>query len=166
MRYRGYVYDTETEFYYVISRYYNPETSRWISPEPNVDYGAFDEGAGLLGYNVYAYCANNPVIFKDETGEAISLVACVIIGAIAGGVIGGSIGAVISYKKYKTVKWKYVFIGAGAGIAIGAAAGYAIGIAAGASVTTAGTAKSFSTSFKITSKINKQMAKRGWKKGS
>ena len=48
-RYRGYVYDEETEFYYVQSRYYNPEIGRWISTEPNADYGGFDEGAGLLG---------------------------------------------------------------------------------------------------------------------
>ena len=50
-RYRGYYYDEETGFYYVSSRYYNPEIGRWISPEPNVDYGEFDEGAGLIGYN-------------------------------------------------------------------------------------------------------------------
>ena len=61
IRYRGYYYDTETGFYYVSSRYYDPEIKRWISPEPNVDYGEFDEGAEILGYNVYAYCFNNPV---------------------------------------------------------------------------------------------------------
>ena len=59
LRYRGYVYDPETELYYVSSRYYDPEIGRWISPEPNVYNGEFDEGAGLIGYNVYAYCANN-----------------------------------------------------------------------------------------------------------
>ena len=96
LRYRGYVYDTETGFYYVSSRYYDPEIGRWISPEPNVDYGEFDEGAGLVGYNVYAYCANNPVMFKDETGESITIVICgVVLGikeiaaisAIAAGLI-------------------------------------------------------------------------------
>ena len=39
IRYRGYYYDTETGLYYVSSRYYDPEVGRWISPEPNVDYG-------------------------------------------------------------------------------------------------------------------------------
>ena len=53
-RYRGYYYDTETGLYYLGSRYYDPEVGRWISPEPNVDVGEFDEGAGLIGYNVYA----------------------------------------------------------------------------------------------------------------
>ena len=59
LRYRGYVYDQETGLYYVSSRYYDPEIGRWISPESNVYNGEFDEGAGLIGYNVYAYCANN-----------------------------------------------------------------------------------------------------------
>ena len=30
LRYRGYYYDTETGFYYVSSRYYDPEIGRWI----------------------------------------------------------------------------------------------------------------------------------------
>ena len=33
LRYRGYVYDTETGFYYVSSRYYNPEVGRWINAD-------------------------------------------------------------------------------------------------------------------------------------
>ncbi len=70
-RYRGYYYDGETGYYYLNSRYYDPTTGRFLNPEPNVDIGGFDSGAGLLGYNVYAYCANNPVNFVDFTGEII-----------------------------------------------------------------------------------------------
>lgn len=33
LRYRGYVYDTETGLYYVSSRYYNPEVGRWINAD-------------------------------------------------------------------------------------------------------------------------------------
>ena len=39
LRYRSYYYDSETGYYHLKSRYYSPEVGRWISPEPNVDYG-------------------------------------------------------------------------------------------------------------------------------
>ena len=32
-RYRGYIYDVETGFYYVSSRYYDPEVGRWINAD-------------------------------------------------------------------------------------------------------------------------------------
>ena len=144
IRYRGYYYDTETGFYYVSSRYYDPEIKRWISPEPNVDYGEFDEGAGLIGYNVYAYCANNPIKYKDETGESITL-ACVLIGAGIGLVAGGAFGAYRADKNGYSPSdgwkyWKYV-VGYGA---VGGAIGALIGWGAGAliakyGVTTAAT---------------------------
>ena len=91
IRYRGYYYDNETGFYYLQSRYYDPEAGRWINPEPNVDIGSFDDGAGLLAYNVYAYCANNPVNFYDPTGEFILTVT---IGGIAIWKIGVAVVAV------------------------------------------------------------------------
>lgn len=72
-RYRGYYFDHETGLFSVGSRYYNPGIGRWLSPEPNVYEGEFDEGAGMLSYNVYAYCANNPVIYYDPTGESLTL---------------------------------------------------------------------------------------------
>ncbi|MGN0383009.1 MAG: RHS repeat domain-containing protein, partial [Eubacterium sp.] len=131
IRYRSYYYDEETCWYYLQSRYYDPEVGRWISPEPNVDYGEFDEGAGLLGYNVYAYCDNNPVIFKDETGESITL-TCVLIGAGIGLLVGGGFGAYRASKKGYSPGdgwkyWKYV-VGYGvAGGAIGALVGWGAG---------------------------------------
>ncbi len=33
IRYRGYYYDVETGFYYVSSRYYDPEIGRWINAD-------------------------------------------------------------------------------------------------------------------------------------
>ena len=32
-RYKSYYYDSETKLYYLISRYYDPETGRFISPD-------------------------------------------------------------------------------------------------------------------------------------
>ena len=63
-RYRGYYYDTETGFYYVSSRYYDPEIGRWINAD-----GYVSTGQGVLGNNMFAYCGNNPVNRVDHTGQ-------------------------------------------------------------------------------------------------
>ena len=99
-RYRGYYYDEETGLYYVSSRYYDPEIGCWVSPEPNMYVGVFDSGCGLMGYNVYAYCANNPVNFSDPTGEFIF--AALIVGAVGGAVVGGFIGGTVAYNSAKS----------------------------------------------------------------
>ena len=128
LRYRGNYYDSETGFYYVSSRYYDPEIGRWISPEPNVYNGEFDAGAGLIGYNVYAYCANNPVNYYDPTGEFVisTLLICVAAGAIAGGTIGGIAGNAYANSKGYTGwnKTKSILTGIGIGGFAGGALGY------------------------------------------
>ena len=65
-RYRGYYYDTETGWYYLNTRYYDPNVGRFLSPDTIL--GA---NGGLLGYNLYAYCNNNPVMFSDPSGNSI-----------------------------------------------------------------------------------------------
>ena len=45
---------------------YDPETSRFISPD---DVGVLDETfTQLNGLNLYAYCYNNPVMMTDPDG--------------------------------------------------------------------------------------------------
>ena len=63
LRYRGYYYDSETGFYYLQSRYYDPANRRFI----NADSYA-GTGQGILGYNMFAYCSNNPVRRVDSAG--------------------------------------------------------------------------------------------------
>ena len=64
-RYRGYYYDEETGLYYVSSRYYDPEIGRWI----NADNRISGVGENVLGYNMFAYCMNNPVNMSDPSGN-------------------------------------------------------------------------------------------------
>ena len=63
-RYRGYYYDSETQLYYLQSRYYNPTWGRFLNAD-----GYINANGDLLGYNMFAYCGNNPVMYLDDTGE-------------------------------------------------------------------------------------------------
>ena len=65
LRYRGYYYDSETGFYYLQSRYYDPEIGRFI----NADSYASTDATGLLSTNMFAYCENDPVNKSDPSGE-------------------------------------------------------------------------------------------------
>ena len=65
LRYRSYCYDIETGFYYLQTRYYDPAIARFI----NADSCLTTNSLGLLSYNMFAYCENNPVMRSDPTGE-------------------------------------------------------------------------------------------------
>ena len=62
IRYRGYYYDTETNLYYLQSRYYDPETGRFINAD-----GLFS--SGITTTNMFSYCCNNPIVSADESGH-------------------------------------------------------------------------------------------------
>ena len=64
-RYRGYYYDVETSLYYLQTRFYDPQIGRFISPDSPGNLGA---GNQLIGFNLYAYCGNNPVMGYDPMG--------------------------------------------------------------------------------------------------
>ena len=65
-RYRGYLFDPETNLYYLNSRYYDPEVSRFISPD-SIEYL---DPESINGLNLYCYCGNNPVMYVDESGNS------------------------------------------------------------------------------------------------
>ena len=80
LRYRGYYYDTETGFYYLQSRYYDPEIGRFI----NADSYASTDATGLLSTNMFAYCENDPVNKSDPTGEVAPILIAMAGGAMVG----------------------------------------------------------------------------------
>ena len=112
-RYRGYYYDTETGLYYLQSRYYNPEWGRFINADEIAYLGLNDQ---LKGYNLYSYCANNPISYFDTTGNFLGT----LIGAVVGGAFG-AITAAISGKSGDEI-WASTVNGMIAGAASGLAA--------------------------------------------
>ena len=74
-RYRGYYYDYDLGLYYLNSRYYDPNTGRFLNAD-----GYINANGDLIGFNMYAYCSNNPVMYIDSNGESIgSIVALVFV---------------------------------------------------------------------------------------
>ena len=65
IRYRGYYYDAETGLYYLQSRYYDAEVGRFL----NADSAVAGLGGNVKGYNLFAYCFNNPINMSDSTGK-------------------------------------------------------------------------------------------------
>ena len=55
--YCGEYFDAETQTYYLRARYYNPANGRFNAEDPVKD-----------GFNWYAYCGNNPIMYVDPTG--------------------------------------------------------------------------------------------------
>lgn len=65
-RYRSYYYDEESGFYYLQSRYYDSNTKRFLNADSH-----FDIQANTRWANLFCYCANNPIMFADPTGESV-----------------------------------------------------------------------------------------------
>ena len=63
-RYRGYYYDGINEIYWLQSRFYDPNTGRFLNAD-----GYVSTGQGILSTNMFLYCGNNPVNRLDSNGE-------------------------------------------------------------------------------------------------
>ena len=64
-RYRGYVWDEETELYYLRSRYYDPAWGRFLNAD--IILGNI---SSLLEHSLFSYCKNSSISFLDNTGLA------------------------------------------------------------------------------------------------
>ena len=78
--YRGYCYDADSGFYYLQSRYYDPNTGRFINAD---DTNYLNVTGTVLGCNLFAYCENDPVNMVDPSGN-IAVGVSMAIGAILG----------------------------------------------------------------------------------
>ena len=135
-RYRGYYYDNETGFYYLQSRYYDPEICRFISADNLELLPDLSQVPGQL--NLYAYCNNNPVNYTDPSGEILLSTAILIglgIGAAVGVGVGIGIGLANGASGWELFADAMLGMGLGGllGAAIGAAIFYAPTIAGGIS---------------------------------
>jgi len=95
-RYRGYFYDTETGFYYLNSRYYDPEVGRFLNADTYIN-----PTGEMIGYNMYAYCVKNPVNWVDHSGTVPAVAAAIPAGI--GLVLFCAAVAVISSKDFQDV---------------------------------------------------------------
>ena len=100
-RYRSYYYDIETNLYYLNSRYYDPETGRFINAD---DISILAEGKDIInGLNLYIYCGNNPIMNTDESGNAwwdwlisIFVAVVVVVAVVAVSVLTAGIGTAVA----------------------------------------------------------------------
>lgn len=90
-RYRGYYYDADLGLYYLNSRYYDSNTCRFINED-----GYVSTGQGLTGYNMFAYCGNNPVMRVDPSGQfwvGVLFIVATSIGIV--GVVSAVVNAIV-----------------------------------------------------------------------
>ena len=98
-RYRGYYYDSETDLYFLQTRYYDPVVGRFISRD-SIEYA---DPETICGLNLYAYCGNNPMMNVDPTGTfilsalATLVVVVVLFSTPVGGVAAQVVTSIVSY---------------------------------------------------------------------
>ena len=94
-RYRSYAYDEETGMYYLRSRYYSAQQCRFV----NADRYVAAVGTAVKGYNLFAYCSNDPVNHVDSEGKWPKW----LTGAL--NTIGGTLEVVAGFTLGATVGW-------------------------------------------------------------
>ena len=141
-RYRSYYYDTETGFYFLKTRYYDPEICRFIT----IDDISYLDPDTINGLNLYAYCLNNPVMFLDETGQFVITFSMIVFSIVFGAVVGGLTAAISSAIKGDT--WYEIALKTLSGAALGGVLGAAMGM--GALLAAGGTIAGLSVGASIT----------------
>ena len=103
-RYRGYYWDKELNLYYLQTRYYDPQTGRFINAD-GIEY-ALEQYKNINALNLYSYCNNNPIMGIDPEGTinwkkifniigVFAIMAAAVVVAVGALVTGGLVGAVV-----------------------------------------------------------------------
>jgi len=138
LRYRGYLYDSETGLYYLQSRYYNPAWGRFINADTTSVLSASPDSA-TWDKNLFAYCDNNPVSRKDDGGQFWNFVIGGVVGAAVGG--GSQIFSnIISGKKWSEGLGTAAMTGAASGVLAASGVGLVGSIAGNAAISMGGNA--------------------------
>ena len=88
VRYKSYYLDSETGWYYLQSRYYDPVVGRFLNADKEVNIDA-----GIFAIGLFAYCSNNSITRSDPSGEVLTFDMVFSIGLLA----------TITYKIYAKV---------------------------------------------------------------
>ena len=159
-RYRGYYWDKELNLYYLQTRYYAPQTGRFINAD-GIEY-ALEQYKNINALNLYSYCNNNPIMGIDPEGTinwkkifniigvavAMVAVAAVVVvttistGGLASAVIGGAAtGALFAMSKnvheqvqtngFENFKWGSFLKDMAVGATVGAVTGAVSHVAMG-----------------------------------
>jgi RHS repeat-associated protein len=92
-RFTGQVLDEDTGLYYYNARYYDPELGRFIQPDTLIPH--LDEPQS---YNRYSYVLNNPLKYRDPTGNIEELDGVIVhkSGYVGSGVrtVRGPLGSI------------------------------------------------------------------------
>ena len=137
--------------YYLQSRYYDPQVGRFISAD---SFYNLSSSGTIISNNLFAYCENNPIMYKDVAGNFIGTVMGTIIGAVLGGI-------------QAKMEGDNVWVGIGIGAATGLISGFTVDFAVSTGgvgpilLVAAGGALANGLGYYATEKLNGREAKGG-----
>ena len=99
-RYRGYYYDAENQLYWLQSRFYDPNTGRFLNADSQLNLKD-----GFTGTNLFTYCGNNPIMFIDPTGHMPEWLQGTLnfIGGVAETAVGVGLGITAGWTGFGAV---------------------------------------------------------------
>lgn len=112
--YTGHEHLTEFGLINMNGRLYDPQLARMLSPDNFVQ-----DATSTQGFNRYSYVLNNPLKYKDPSGEFIPILIPIAIGVLAGGFAGYQIGKAEGATGWGSGLLWYALGGAGIGALTG-----------------------------------------------